>query len=332
MIRVDYPFGILVPSILFWSMLAASSPYAAPQQQSSPPSVSNQHSGEQILMTVTVTDERSRVIGNLAKDRFIVLDGKIPQQVSFFEEKDVPVSVGFLLDFSGSMTLKLWNKDRLSAIREGLVRFIQQSHPSNEYFILTFADVPEVVTDWTRDKAKIGETLNKLAMRVQKGATAFYDACYLGVEKLTPASNPKRVLILITDGSDNMSRHSYEDLRKALRQSQAIIYSVFIESTLPDPRGEFGRGVLREITSNSGGVALSTFDNTGVGGALLMIAVQLRHQYTIGFKPTSPDGRWHTLKVRLEPDEIEDTSKPGKPRRVSIKARTRQGYFASLNR
>lgn len=198
---------------------------------------------------------------------------------------------------------------------------------------MTFAGVPEVVTDWTRDKATISKALDQLALRTQKGNTAFFDACYLGIEKLTRASNPKRVLILITDGCDNMSRHTYDELRKTLRQSQAIIYSVFMEdSALDNPLNEFGRGILREITSNSGGVALSFLNNAAVPSALEMIADEFRHQYTIGFKPTSLDGKWHTLKIKLEPDEIEDTSKPGKSRRATIKARTRQGYFAGFKR
>ena len=311
--------------------LTAPSASAQPQTSNSP-STSSQQSSEQVLMTVTVTDGRNRVIGRLAKDRFIVLDGKIPQQVSFFEEKDVALSVGFLLDFSASMKTKRPVKYRLSAERDGLLRYIQQGHRSNEYFILTFADVAEVVTDWTRDQAILSEALNKLVLRIPKGPTAFYDACYLGIEKLNYASNTKRVLILITDGADNVSRHSYEDLRKTLKQSQAIIYSVFMEDAGLDLFTDLGRGVLREITSNSGGAALSSLDNTAVPGALEMIAEELRHQYTIGFKPTSLDGKWHTLKVKLEPDEIEDASKPGRPRKVTIKARTRQGYFASLNR
>ena len=291
MIRVDHSFGILVPSILFWFMVLTAPSASAQPQTSNSPSTSSQQSSEQVLMTVTVTDGRNRVIGKLAKDRFIILDGKMPQQVSFFEEKDVALSVGFLLDFSGSMSMKRMNKDRLGAFRDGVLRFIQKGHQSNEYFILTFAGVPEVVTDWTRDKTIIGEALNRLALRVQKGPTAFYDACYMGIEKLSHASNPKHVLILITDGTDNMSRHTYDDLRKALRQSQAIIYSVFIENTGLDPLSEFGRGILREITSNSGGVALSAFDNTAVPGALEVIAEELHHQYTIGFKPTSLDGK-----------------------------------------
>jgi hypothetical protein len=84
-----------------------------------------------------------------------------------------------------------------------------------------------------------------------------------------------------------VSRHTYDDLRKALRQSQAIIYSVFIEVSVLDSITELGRGILREITSNSGGVALSAFDNTAVPGALEVIAEELHHQYTIGFKPTT---------------------------------------------
>lgn len=133
MLRLKYHCSILVLSILFGFWMLALGAGAQPLHNS-PSSASSQQSNELVLMTVTVTDERNRVIRNLAKDRFIVLDGKIPQQVSFFEEKDAPVSVGFLLDFPGSMKLKWWNEDRLNALKRSLLRFIQESHQSNEYF------------------------------------------------------------------------------------------------------------------------------------------------------------------------------------------------------
>ena len=280
-------------------------------------------------MTVTVTDERGRIVEKIGKDHFIILDGKIPQQVSFFEQKDVPLSVGFLLDFSGSMTRL--DKDRLVTVRDSLLRFIQEGHRSNEYFILAFANLPQVVTDWTRDEATIREAFNKPALGIPKGPTAFYDACYLGIEKLRHGSNTKRVLILLTDGMDNVSRRTYKDLRETLKQSQAIIYSVYTEDPVIATL-RFGRDVLGEIASISGGSVLSAFDKAAVARALEAIAEELRHQYTIGFKPTSLDGKWHSLKVKLEPDKIEDISKSGERRRVSIKAHTRQGYYASLNR
>lgn len=282
-------------------------------------------------MTVTVTDERGRIVGKLAKDRFIVLDGKIPQQVSFFEHKDVAVSVGVLLDSSGSMGSLA--KNLPGTVRDSLLRFIQAGHRSNEYFILSYANLPQIMTDWTRDEATIREALNKLAVGTPKGSTAFYDACYVAIEKLKHGSNTKRVLILVTDGTDNASRHTYKALRDALEQSQAIIYGVHMEDPAIFAISGFGHSVLQEIASISGGLVFSSFHNAEAASAFEMIAEELRHQYAIGFKPTSLDGKWHSLKVKLEPDEIVDVAKPGNRRRmISIKARTRQGYYAVLNR
>lgn len=328
---LDHPCGILLSSILFGFMALPAAPSAdLPPQQCNSPSTSSQHRGEEFLMTVTVTDERGRIVGKLAKDRFIVLDGKIPQQLSFFEHKDVALSVGVLLDTSGSMGSLA--KGLPGTVRDSLLRFIQGGNRSNEYFILSYASLPQVLTDWTRDESTIREALNNLALGTPKGSTAFYDACYLGIEKLRHGSNSKRVLILITDGSDNSSRLTYKDLREALKQSQAIIYGVFMEDPAIFALSGFGHSVLKEIASISGGAVFSSFYNAEVASALENVASELRHQYTIGYKPTSLDGKWHTLKVKLEPDEIVDASKSGKRVRIRIKARTRQGYYAGLNR
>jgi Ca-activated chloride channel family protein len=212
------------------------------------------------------------------------------------------------------------------------LRFVQKGHRSNEYFILSYGDMPKVVTDWTRDEVTIREALNKLALETPKGNTGFFDACYLGIEKLRQGSNTKRVLILLTDGGDNVSRHTYNDLRETLKQSQEIIYSLCMENPLMDALGGFGHSVLEGIASISGGAVFLSFDKAGVADALEMIGEELRNQYAIGFEPTSLDGKWHSLKVKLEPDEIVDLSKPAKHRKVRIKARTRQGYYAGLNR
>jgi Ca-activated chloride channel homolog len=330
MMRLDYPCRILVPSILLGFMVLAAPSASARPQQSHPPSASIQNSGEQVLITATVTDERGRIVEKIGKDHFIVLDGKIPQQVSFFEHKDLPLSVGFLVDVSGSMTRP--DKDRLATVRDSVLRFIQESNRSNEYFILSFASASQVVTDWTRDEATIREGLNSLASGIPKGPTAFYDACHLGIEKLRYGSNTRRLLILLTDGMDNASRTTFKHLRDTLKQSQAIIYGVYMVDPSIALLIDFGRDVLRQIASISGGAVFSPSQKTEVAKALETIAEELRHQYTIGFKPTNLDGKWHTLKVKLEPDKIEDISKSSERRRVSIKARTRQGYYASLNR
>src|SRR5687768_4080285 len=175
-----------------------------------------------ITFTVTVTDTYGRFVSGLNKSAFTVLDEKKPQEITYFSDDDSPVSVGVIFDVSGSMS-----GDKVKRARDALSKFIQTSHDSDEYFLIAFNSRAQLLLDRTRDGDSV---LNKLTFVETKSQTALYDACYLGVEKVQRGQHTKRALLLISDGQDNNSRYTFNELRKLLKESDVTLYAVGILS------------------------------------------------------------------------------------------------------
>ncbi|MCA1555202.1 MAG: VWA domain-containing protein, partial [Acidobacteria bacterium] len=152
-----------------------------------------------ITLNVTLTDAYGRFVTGLTKEAFTVHDDKEPQEITFFSDDDAPVSLGVIFDVSGSM-----GKDKIAKAREALKHFIETSHDGDEYFLIGFNQRSQVLMEKTRDSDAL---LTKLTFVQTKGQTALYDACYLGVEKVTRGAHPKRALLIISDGQDNSSRY-----------------------------------------------------------------------------------------------------------------------------
>jgi hypothetical protein len=168
-----------------------------------------------ITLTVTVTDTYGRYVSGLSKSAFAVYDNKQQQEITFFSDDDSPVSVGVIFDVSGSMS-----GDKVKRARDALSKFIQTSHDSDEYFLIAFNSRAQLLLDRTRDGDSI---LNKLTFVETKSQTALYDACYLGVEKVQRGAHPKRALLLISDGQDNDSRYTFNEVRKLLKESDVTL-------------------------------------------------------------------------------------------------------------
>jgi Ca-activated chloride channel family protein len=270
-----------------------------------------------ITLTVTVTDTYGRYVSGLDKKAFKIFEDKEEQEIEYFSDDDAPVSVGVIFDVSGSMS-----GDKIRKAREALSRFIQTSHDSDEYFLIAFNSRAQLLIDKTRDGDAV---LNKLTFVETRSNTALYDACYLGVEKVTRGTHPKRALLLISDGQDNNSRYTFSEVRRLLKESDVVLYSIGIlggndaGSTL----GMEGQSYLDELSSVSGGKAF--FPNTAAEMDELFerIALELRHQYSIGYRPKNfkNDGKWHKLKVKVTPPR-------GLPR---LFVRSREGYYAITN-
>jgi Ca-activated chloride channel homolog len=156
-----------------------------------------------------------------------------------------------------------------------------------------------------------------------KGNTAFYDGVYLAAEKVQRGAYPKRVVLVISDGQDNNSRYTFGDLRKMVKESDVAIYSIGIEESGNGSLALEGSGILDEISGVSGGKAFFPRTNAEMDDIFEEIALELRHQYAIGYKPKDfkPDGRWHHIKVKINPPR-------GLPR---LFVRSKEGYFALAN-
>jgi Ca-activated chloride channel family protein len=267
-----------------------------------------------ITLTVTVTDTYGRYVSGLNKNAFNVFDEKQPQQITFFSDDDSPVSVGVIFDVSGSMS-----GDKIKRARDALSKFIQTSHDSDEYFLIAFNSRAQLLLDRTRDGNAV---LDKLSYVQTKNQTALYDACYLGVEKVQHGVHPKRALLLISDGQDNDSRYTFNELRRLLKESDVVLYGIGIlsGSDAGSSLGMEGQGVLDELAGVSGGKAFFPRSAAEMDDIFEQIALELRHQYSIGYKPESftNDGKWHKIKVKVTPPR-------GLPR---LFVRSKEGYYA----
>jgi Ca-activated chloride channel family protein len=270
-----------------------------------------------ITLTVTVTDTYGRFVSGLGKSAFIVLDEKKPQEITFFSDDDAPVSVGVIFDVSGSMS-----GDKVSRAREALSKFIQTSHNMDEYFLIAFNSRAQLLLDKTRDGNAV---LDKLTFVQTRSNTALYDACYLGVEKVQRGAHPKRALLLISDGQDNNSRYTYNELRRLLKESDVTLYGIGIlgGNDAGSGLGMQGQGILDELASVSGGKAFFPRSNAEMDDIFEQIALELRLQYSLGYKPPNfaNDGRWHKVKVKVTPPR-------GLPR---LFVRSKEGYYAVTN-
>jgi Ca-activated chloride channel family protein len=267
-----------------------------------------------ITLTVTVQDVFGRFVSGLNKSAFSIFDEKQQQEIAFFSDDDSPVSVGVIFDVSGSMS-----GDKIKRARDALSNFVSTSHNSDEYFLIAFNNRAQLLLDKTRDGNAV---LNKLTFVQTKNNTALYDACYLGVEKVQRGVHPKRALLLISDGQDNNSRYTFNELRRLLKESDVVLYAVGILSGADagSSLGMEGQGILDELASVSGGKAFFPRSNAEMDDIFEQIALELRHQYSIGYKPNNfaSDGRWHHIKVKVSPPR-------GLPR---LFVRTKDGYFA----
>jgi Ca-activated chloride channel family protein len=267
-----------------------------------------------VTLTVTVTDTYGRFVTGLGQKAFTIYDDKVEQEITYFSDEDAPVSLGVVFDVSGSMS-----GEKIMKAREALQRFIETSHSRDEYFLIGFNQRAQLLMDRTRDSDAL---LQKLTFVATKGQTALYDACYLGVERVTRGAHQKRAVLLISDGQDNSSRYTFNELRRMLKETDVIIYAVGIVSGGDDNQlGWGGRAILEELAGVSGGKAFFPSTGAEMNDTFERIALELRTQYSIGFRPSNfaNDGKWHKLKIKVQPPR-------GFPR---LFVRGREGYYAT---
>jgi len=270
-----------------------------------------------VTLTLTVTDYYGRYVSGLNKKAFSVVDNGVPQDITFFSDSDAPVSIGILFDISGSM-----GGDKVSKARNALSRFIMTSHPSDEYFLIAFNSRAQLLMDRTRDGDAV---LQKLSLVKPRENTALYDAVYLGLERVTRGSHQKRALLVISDGQDNASRYNFSEVRRLMKESDVVTYAVGIlgRGDSNGAMGMQGQAFLEEIASATGGRAFFPQSDIELDEIFERIALELRHQYAVGYTPKDfePNGKWRKVKVKVKPPR-------GFPR---LTVRGREGYFATPN-
>lgn len=257
----------------------------------------------EVNFTVSVTNTYGLPIKGLKPEHFKVSSDKKPQQVTAFSEANEPISIEFLVDTSGSTELPTIQGNRLRFAIRGIKDFLQASNEANEYSILSFSNEAHLVLDWTHDRQVVGKSLANLAGQPPKGYTAFYDACRQGMDMMRRASHRKRVIILLGDGEDNVSKDSWlGKLKREIRGDAVAFYSVSITSLArAGAASVVGQDALSDLAKLTGGTAFFPIDQSGVDGVFELLAMMLQNQYAITFKPSQPaDDKWHEIKIEIK--------------------------------
>ncbi|HUO61383.1 MAG TPA: VWA domain-containing protein [Candidatus Acidoferrales bacterium] len=248
-----------------------------------------------VLVDVTVTDRDGHIVSGLNAGDFSVLDGKSQQRIRYFGEEDSPISIAVLLDSSTSM----WHY--FDEARSAAIEFFRESNPLDEFALVSFADKPRVVVDFSDLLSELQPVLLPLE---PKGYTALWDAIYLGASQMRHAKYPKKAILIISDGGDNHSRYTQAEVKKMLEEADVQVYAIDLFKAYPKTVEEkSGLLWLDEVTTVTGGRTFLVHDAAELHEAVREINSELRNQYVLGFLPESiaRDGKWHKLKVDLSP-------------------------------
>ena len=248
-----------------------------------------------VLVPVTITDPMNRLVTGLDRENFNLFEDKDRQEIKTFSSEDAPVSLGVIFDMSGSMSSKI------ERAREAVIEFFKTANPQDEFFMITFADKPEEISDFT---SSVDDIQSKLIYTVPKGRTALLDAIYLGVTKMRQAKYPKKALLIISDGGDNHSRYTEGEIRSMVKEADVLMYAIGIyDHYFPTEEERLGPSLLSDVTELTGGRAFTIDNPNDLADVSTKIGIELRNQYVLGYRPKNParDGKWRKIKVKLIP-------------------------------
>ena len=290
-------------------------------------STAKSNSSDPLRLTVTVTGDDLKPAAGLPQHLFTVSDDTGVRKVLSFSNEDVPLSIAIIFDLSRSVGSE-FQGNRVKLISEALSDFVLKSNPLNEYFIITFAKTTSVLVDGSRDPDSVLTALRTLASAKAHGDTALYDACRFGIGKVKQGTHNKQVILLISDGLDNRSRMTLDDLRNVLKQETILVYALnaYTGKPPPDVLSEESAGAreLEDLASLTGGITYSPTNKAELRTSLERIALELRQQYSIVIDSANDvSGRkWRSLKVKVA------TPSNGGTKSQGLTARTRRGYYA----
>ena len=269
-----------------------------------------------VVLHTSVLDKGGKFVDDLKQENFRVFEENAEQKLSIFRNEDVPVSMGLVIDNSGSM------KEKRARVNEAALTLVQASNPQDEAFVVNFNDdfFLDLDKDFTNSIPELKEALERIDAR---GSTALYDAIIGSLDHLKKASKDKRVLLVVTDGDDNTSRNSLEKTLKELQKTSTVVYTIGLlgkDSGEEKRQAKKAKKALQAIATASGGLAFFPADVAEVHALCEQVAHDIRHQYTLAYYPSNAaqDGTFRTVKVDVIPPR-------GKSK---LTARTRNGYYA----
>jgi VWFA-related protein len=266
----------------------------------------------EVVLHATVVDRKGGFVTDLPKDAFKVFEDGVEQKLRNFQREDVPVSMGLVIDNSGSMRRKR------KKVEDAAIALVKASNPQDEVFIVNFNDVAYRDADLTGDLKKLEEGLSRIDA---KGGTAMRDAVSLSIDYIkAKGKKAKKVLLVVTDGDDTASSdpNTLEKLLTKAQQSEVLIFAIGILNEEDRRAAKRAERALDLLTKQSGGLAHFPKDLEDINAVALQIAKEIRSQYILAYAPVKPDdGQYRQLKVTV--------------RGSGLTVRTRSGYYAKGN-
>ena len=337
--RVPVTLAVLAAVVVFSIGLSAQQPQQPPQPPPPPPAAPESTGTPPIRQNVslvdilfTVLNRQNKIVADLNKENFRVFDDNVEQAIRFFNRQtDLPLRVGLLLDTSNSI------RDRLQFEQQAAIDFLYNviRREKDQAFLMTIDDEPETVQSFTGDLDKLREVILK---QRAGGGTALYDAIYEGCQQLlklppdvgNPETDLRRVLVVISDGDDNLSRRSRGEALEAAQRAGIVIYAISTsinwiltdqEAAQADPSNrkylkDEGDKVLQQFSDESGGRAFFPYHVDDLAQSFAYIGNELRSQYSLAYVPIRPpDGKFHKIRIEVNTK--------------GLQVRARKGYFAT---
>lgn len=293
-------FVLLACSLCALSALAQAPgperPNAPPAQPSLKPDKVIQLNVELALVNVTVTEPFNRPVTGLEKENFRAFEDGVEQEIVHFSSEDQPISIGVVFDMSGSMS------NKLDKARQAVVQFFRTANPKDEFFMVSFNDRAEMTSAFT---TSVEEIQNKMMYTSAGGRTALFDGIYLALSQMKDShSGYKKALLVVSDGGDNHSRYTENDVRNFLKEADCQLYAigVYDANDMARSREErYGPTLLAELAEMSGGRAFPVARLQDLPDIATKIAMELRNQYVLGYRPsnTEHDGTWRKIRIRI---------------------------------
>ena len=264
-----------------------------------------------VVLHATVRDRKGHVVSDLRQQDFDIYEDGVQQSIRLFKHEDTPVTVGLVVDHSGSM------RPKLAQVIAAARTFVQSSNPEDQMFVVNFNETVSLglpgTIPFTNNTTDLEHAISHAPA---EGMTALYDAVALGLEKLQEGSLEKKVLLVVSDGGDNASAHGLDDVLRMAEQSNAIIYTIGLADDADPDRNP---RVLRRLANKTGGEAFFPDELSAVVTLCESIARDIRNQYTIGYVSTNvvPEGVYRPIRVAAQAGD-----------RGKLLVRTRAGYIA----
>ena len=303
-------------AIVLFSLVVFAQERTQPQKNQSDKGYTLSVETLEVQLPISVLDREGRPVNGLTKENFQIFEDKVLQTIKTFKHEDIPLSLGLIIDNSGSM------RNKRERVNSSALAFVRESNPDDETFIVNFDDSAYLEQDFT---GSIGDLIDALDNIDARGETALYDAIYLSAEHAKNGKKDKKALLLITDGEDNVSKYGINKVIEALKQSKVTLYTIALleendqrGGLFKKPPSKKAKDDLQKFAEITGGQAFFPFSAKDLDQMYDKVVSEIHAQYTVGYLSTNEkaDGTWRKVDVKIG-------RKDGRDYRV----RSRKGYF-----